>query len=412
MKIWVIAVGEVLPIDDASARLFRTGMQVQYLEKRGHDITWFTSSFDHFNKINRTIDEPVYHWLPNAEIHFLKALGYKKNVSVKRILDHKVIDYHFSKIIETLECPDVILCSFPTIELTLTAVKYANKNKIPIVVDVRDLWPDIFVDVLPKWLKPFGRFLLIGWFSSVRYIFSNCTAVVGVSKGYLDWGLKYATRLQCEHDRVFYLAYPEKVVVNEGDVNYLLKNSGVDSNKTIVVFVGSFGQTYDLSVVISGIKKIEPEILETLQFVFCGEGENSQRWREEAAGVEQIIFTGWVNADFIGKLLSVANVGLAAYKSGAPQGIPNKIIEYMSAGLPILSSLTGETEELLEVSAVGLTYNAQDSENFTQMLKLMLYHEAMAKMSENSKALFVRLFRAESVYNEFADYLEGLVDVR
>ena len=45
----------------------------------------------------------------------------------------------------------------PIRDLALTrdkAIEYAAKHKIPIALDIRDLWPDIFMSVVPRWLKP------------------------------------------------------------------------------------------------------------------------------------------------------------------------------------------------------------------------------------------------------------------
>lgn len=41
-------------------------------------------------------------------------------------------------------------------------------------------------------------------------------------------------------------------------------------------------------------------------------------------------------------------MGLAAYARGAPQGVPNKVIEYMAAGLAVVTSLSGETREIID----------------------------------------------------------------
>ena len=57
--------------------------------------------------------------------------------------------------------PDIILTSIPSIELSKVAVKYANKFNIPIVLDIRDLWPDVFFEILPKSTQLLVKFLSI-----------------------------------------------------------------------------------------------------------------------------------------------------------------------------------------------------------------------------------------------------------
>src|SRR5262249_61124298 len=50
MKIWLITVGEPLPIESGQPRLLRTGILADLLARRGHQVTWWTSAFDHFRK--------------------------------------------------------------------------------------------------------------------------------------------------------------------------------------------------------------------------------------------------------------------------------------------------------------------------------------------------------------------------
>ena len=40
--------------------------------------------------------------------------------------------------------PDIIVVSLPTIEFSYEACRYGEKNNVPVIVDVRDLWPDSF----------------------------------------------------------------------------------------------------------------------------------------------------------------------------------------------------------------------------------------------------------------------------
>ena len=49
--------------------------------------------------------------------------------------------------------PDIILSSLPTLKLSLSAVEYGKKMNIPLVLDMRDMWPDVFLDYIPSWAK-------------------------------------------------------------------------------------------------------------------------------------------------------------------------------------------------------------------------------------------------------------------
>lgn len=49
MNIWLIKVGEVLPLESDSRKM-RTVLLAESLVERRHDVLWWTSAFDHFKK--------------------------------------------------------------------------------------------------------------------------------------------------------------------------------------------------------------------------------------------------------------------------------------------------------------------------------------------------------------------------
>jgi glycosyltransferase involved in cell wall biosynthesis len=103
-----------------------------------------------------------------------------------------------------------------------------------------------------------------------------------------------------------------------------------------------------------------------------------------------------------------SDVGLAAYADGAPQGLPNKVIEYLAASLPVVSSLKGETLSLLADEDCGLSYIAGDGIGLRAALLLLGEPEYRERLSRRARAVFERDFQAEYVYSQFASYLEAL----
>ena len=76
------------------------------------------------------------------EIQFLHGRMYTKNVSVARLLNHLEIARQFRRLSTREGTPDVILSSYPTIELCDEAVQYGTRHNVPVLLDIRDLWPD------------------------------------------------------------------------------------------------------------------------------------------------------------------------------------------------------------------------------------------------------------------------------
>ena len=147
-----------------------------------------------------------------------------------------------------------------------------------------------------------------------------------------------------------------------------------------------------------------------IQFVFTGDGEKMNEWVNQSQGLDNVIFTGWVDKMQLAYLSSIADIGLMAYAKNAPQGLPNKIFEYLSAGIPILSSLQNETKELLEEYIVGRTYQANNIDSFINNLNVLTGNDILRnEMSARGRDIFEQKYSAKVVYEGLVDFIEEQV---
>ena len=404
MNIWLIMSGEPLAL--YGERPHRVGVLSEMLTKKGHKVTWWTTTFDHQNKSYFYDKYTKVDVGPSLDMFFLHSdIEYKKNISIARVFNHKQVSNCFISVSGREEIPDLIFCAFPTIDLAYQATLYGKRNNVPVIIDVRDLWPDIFLDSGPDVLRPLGRFLLSRYFRQTKYIFSNCTAITAVSDRYLDWAIEYSNRPKGPSDRVFPLGYQEE---SDGEFDFKspqlsFQKIGLNESKLLVWFVGTFGQTYNLSTVIKAARELQDR--DDIQFILTGDGEKMEEWSRLAEGMSNVIFTGWVDKLGLAYLSHVSSIGLMSYRNGAPQGLPNKIFEYLAAGLPILSSLQTETKNLLRSEAVGYTYSSDDVGDFLANLKLLVDDKGQLKdMGERARALFEARYSSSTIYGNMIDY--------
>ena len=86
-----------------------------------------------------------------------------------------------------------------------------------------------------------------------------------------------------------------------------------------------------------------------------------------------------------------------------------KIYEYMAAGLPVLSSLTGETEELLQENQCGITYTPESAASFLAALTFLTANPSLArKMGISGRRLLEEQYSTEQIYPKLVDFLEAL----
>lgn len=414
MRIWLVTVGEPLPTDGSNERLLRAGILASFLVRKRHEVLWWTSAFDHVRKTHRAVENTFVSLAGNYRIAMLHSCGYRRSISLARLSDHRGLARKFMELAPSEPAPDVILCSMPTIELSREAVRYAKDRGIPIVLDIRDLWPDVILDIAPPWARWPAQLFLSSLFRDLREACAGATAIIGITDPIVEWGVRYAGRPKTGLDRDFPLGYVEQIP-HPGEMEKAQRfwddlGIGTDPEEFLVCFFGTIGRQFDLDTVIMAARRLEggPR---RFRFVLCGSGDMLPHYRKRAKDITSVVFPGWVGAAEIRTLMRFARAGLAPYRNSLDfrLSLPNKSIEYLSAGLPLVSSLTGELERVLDEHGCGVTYKEGDAESLATTLVELYDHRArLETMAANAMTLYQGRFTAESIYNELCVYLEDL----
>lgn len=402
LDIWLVTIGEPLPIE-ANSRPLRTRLLARELAARGHRVCWWTSDFDHFGKKHHDLPSAQFATDEGYGLRFLHGREYKRNLSVSRQLNHVEIAQDFKRQAGDLAVPDVIVCSFPSIELAHEVSRYARKHDVRFAIDVRDLWPDEIFRRFPRGLQWIGYLLTLPLANMVSQTLKHSDATFAVSQQYFDWALRHAGRGPANHDRVIPLGYPDHP---EAQAMRAGRSRHVDGEKCTFFFSGSFNQSVDLENFILAFRRLSGA---GLRAVLCGDGENLPRWRELAARDDRILFPGWCTSDQIREYAQGADVGLVCYRRESLVAMPNKLFEYMSFGLPLVNSIVGEAATLVEGNRIGVNYSAGDTDSLTRVLEQMAASSTLrAELGMAAGKLFEERYRAARVIECYAEYLEAL----
>jgi glycosyltransferase involved in cell wall biosynthesis len=401
MKVWIVSDGEPLTIDGKNTRLRRMGNLAEFISSEGHSVTWFSTTYDHHHKKQRAFNDAIVSVAENYTLNLTYVNGYKKNVSISRLISrHKAAGCISSKFSEEIK-PDIIIATMAHVELTNYACKYGKKYDIPVVVDVRDLWPAFVIDMVRPWMRP----LIMPYIKYHEIKLSNMMkkayAIVGLSEFFLKYGLKYAMRERKKVDAVIPIGYPNydyTTYTNKIDLYW----NNLTSDDFIVACTGTFSHQFNYASVIEA--SIILKDYKNIKFVLCGTGIQFESVKAKVGS--NVIMPGWVGKDQISSLLINSKVGLIPYIDGINfrGNTTNKFGEYLSASLPILVSVTGSMEQLLMDNQCGSHY-----ENGKQLAKKILqYHnniETQRSNASSSRALFEKKFNGDSVTKEIANYL-------
>ena len=408
MEVWVIKDGENLPVQ-LNARPMRTWMLADAMVERGHKVTWWASTFSHQRKTLLADKDTRIPVSPGFDMLLLHAGTYKRHASLARYRHHQRLAASFARVSRHAPPPDLIVCAFPIIHLAYEAVRYAKERGVPIVVDVRDLWPETIVDLAPAPLRALARFLLRKDFQMTRELLRSADGIVAISNHSLDWALRMAGRERTATDRVFVIGYPRRPGKETPQAERMQALSGLVEGKTVFSFAGSVGHAWDLDLVCRAAAILSQRADGNgVHFALAGGGPGAAGVEAAAAKLPNVSWLGWVDENELGDLLEMSHVGLAPHRMKT-EALPNKVFEYLAAGLPILSSLHGEPERMIREKRVGCVYEAGDVAKFIELALWFANNPvARAEMGQRALALSETEFSGGMHYGDYATYAEGI----
>lgn len=402
MVVWILKDAEPLPLKPGQ-RALRSGLLAQELGRHGHEVVWWTSTFSHHLKKFIFERDTRLELMPNVTLLALDVGRYQRNISFARLLHHRRLGRRFHELAPSEPSPDIIISALPNLDFPFQAARYASGRGVPLIVDVRDPWPDVFADKSPAPLRPLVRWLTLSERRRAAHSLKSAVALTAVSKGFLRWALGLAGRTQSRHDRVFYLGHSGfKAAGQESSPPSLATQL---NGKLVFTFVGTFGHSYEVELIARAAQHFHthrPDVA----FVLVGDGQQRETLRQRYAELPNLILTGWLDTREIAAVLAQSDVGLVPCRS-LPDTVPNKPFEYLAAGLPLLSSLQGEMAEIIETHGLGLSYRAGDLGGFIQAVERICRDpQALSQWSANATKAFSEKFSASRIYPAFASHIE------
>jgi len=193
------------------------------------------------------------------------------------------------------------------------------------------------------------------------------------------------------------------------------RNRGVvNDNRKRFFFVGNLSQAFDFKPVIDAAQ-LAKDAGENWQFVICGDGMKTDQLRTAFSGLSNVVLPGSVDRAKVAVLANISVVGLAPYRNTQDfiKSIPNKVVDYLSLGKVIVSSLNGEVTALIKRHDVGFVYNSTKHNMLFDVLKKLCENDGnIARMSANARETYENHFNGEKVYKELVAKLVELSKMR
>ena len=415
MNVWILQTGEPLHCDLDDSRPMRAINLANALVDLGHHVTLWSSCFYHQKKCHRSLKRKIINISPLLEIRLIPSPGYKRNIGLDRLWDHAVLAYNLKNwLSENQSPPDVAFIGYPPIEVAAIMTKWLSARNVPSLLDVKDQWPDIFINAFPKKLKRIGSILLYPYFFLAKNTMRSTNGIVTMAQGFLEWTNAFAERSVTQYDIISPLTPPpvhlSKIDLQQAKLWWETKGINTQTDESIfrIIFIGTLSSAFDFST-IADAAKILLKTNNNIQFIICGDGPKKTEIENLMKGIPNIYFPGWIDSNKIKVLASYSNVFIAPYRNTDDfiRSIPNKILDALSLGLPIITPLSGEVEILIKKNELGLYYT--DAQSLADSINTLYQDKKLIKqMSANSAETFKNQFSFEKVYSTLACHLEKI----
>ena len=355
---------------------------------RDYEVELVVSAFRHTTKRHRYA--PADEW--PFKITFIDEPGYPRNVCLKRFYSH----YTWGKNVEEYlkkrkKKPDAVYCAVPGLTAANLAAKYCEREKIPFIIDIQDLWPEAFQMIVNV---PVLSDIAFSPFKALADgIYKRADAICAVSDTYCGRAARVNKKVSGTTTvflgtelAVFDRYAAEKPILEKRD------------GEVWLAYCGTLGSSYDLTCVIDALDLMkEPN----LKLIVMGDGPDKEKFEKYAAQKK-------VNAAFVGRLkynemcslLKACDITVNPIAHMAAQSIINKHADYAASGLPVVS--TQESEEyrnLIDAYHMGFNCGNNDSEDLAEKLQILVKDESLRKqMGENARRCAEEKFDRRNTY--------------
>ena len=377
------------------------------LNARGHRVVLWSTDFYHQEKRHRFGCDKNIRISDLLEIRLITSRGYQRNIGPARFFDHAQLGWRFNKLACKVEKPDLAFIGFPPIEIAAAAVRHCRLRGVPTLLDVKDLWPDLFEDPLPAPLRPVARLILSPLRTKSEITMREATGICGTTDAYLEWARTRGGRKPCTNDIVAPIT-PEEERISDDQLraagSWWDERGILADSRPRACFVGNLGRTSDFTPIIRAAKMPH---FQQWQFVIAGSGDQQERWTSMARSAENIIFSGRINLPKISSLFERSTIALAPFQriSNYRLNVPNKINDYLSHGLHVVTPLDGPTRTLLTAVGAGHFYNDESHISFAKAI-LEAYNTIDDAERTRVKSKFASIVDPSLTYERLVDHIE------
>jgi len=238
-------------------------------------------------------------------------------------------------------------------------------------------------------------------------------ALTGVGRGMVQWAQERSGRSTalCSHDKHFYQSQPDSIVTAASGIELydFWKNHDVEVDEPLfrIVFAGGLYTSIDAQTLFDGLRRLPEDLQDQVEVLVCGSGPLLRLFQDAAVELPCLKLVDWVPHVQLMGILRHSDAGLMNYfdRFDFRRSIPNKVVDYTAAGLPIITGVTGELADLAGDSGAVIPYRVGDPDSICAAIEKVC--KQRGRRRGPSRYLFETHFESSTVMHMFVKFLEN-----
>jgi len=366
----VCILSSVHPVFDT--RIFHK--QAHSLVAVGYDVTLIAQ-----HEANEMVDGIKILALPKPENRFSRI--FLTTSTIYRIaLQQKADVYHFHD---------------P--ELLPTALLLKSTTKCRIIYDVHEDYPKT---ILSKyWLSPIVR-------RPIAHIFNWME----------KWG---ASRIDCiiaatdDIAEKFRRTGNVALIKNYPMVEHIIPRNRHGKEHPLVIYAGVLSKERGIDEIVQAMQYLNDSRMPRLVLYGNFDSKFYQETVHKLKGFDKVEYRGWLQPEALWQEMGFATIGIICFhpEPNHIKAMPNKLFEYMAAGLPVIVSNFPLWRKIVEENGCGLTVNPLSPQEIAKAVRYLLDNPGEAiRMGENGRKLVLEKYSWETEGRKLLSIYQSLLE--
>jgi colanic acid biosynthesis glycosyl transferase WcaI len=291
---------------------------------------------------------------------------------------------------------DSIVVTMPPITLALPALVGSFRHRAKLIVDVRDVYPDIAI-AMGEWRA--GGFLARATERVARMLYSRAELITAVTPTALR---QIASRgISQKH----LLLAP-----NGCDSVALEPVAAREDPDFVALYAGNLGLASDVDVLLDAAEILRAD--ERISIWIAGDGVEGERIRKRVAqeDLTNVRLVGSVSRADAMRMTANADVALVPLRKGIDESIPTKIFDALSVGCPVLVAADGEARETVLKSGGGIAVPPSDAPALAKAIAGLaaMNKRILRSTGERGRSYVARFYQREEIMLNYSRRIGAL----